>query len=63
MKEQFKRLPESVVGSKIRIREYLEALSKDNKIAWTALNGGPFFDMCKSSNKDQIQRPAACEEL
>lgn len=46
--EQFKRLPESFVGSKIRIRAYLEELSKDGKIAWTALNGGPFFDMCKT---------------
>ncbi|KAF2733778.1 isoflavone reductase family protein [Polyplosphaeria fusca] len=44
--EQFKRLPESAVGSKVRIREYLSELGQAGKISWTALNGGPFFDMC-----------------
>jgi hypothetical protein len=47
MSEQFRRMPESFTGAKIRIREYLEQLSKEGKIAWTSLNGGPFFDMCK----------------
>ncbi|KAJ4290209.1 hypothetical protein N0V90_010424 [Kalmusia sp. IMI 367209] len=42
---QFRRLPESLAGAKARIREYLEALGKEGKIVWTALNGGPFFDM------------------
>lgn len=45
--EQFKRLPESVIGGKFRIRAYLERLGQDGKIGWTSLNGGPFFDMCK----------------
>ncbi|KAF2134798.1 NAD(P)-binding protein [Dothidotthia symphoricarpi CBS 119687] len=45
MREQFKRMPEAFVGAKIRIREYLEELGKDGKIAWTSLTGGPFFDM------------------
>jgi len=45
--EQYERLPESLRGAKIRIREYLDALSKEGKVTWTALNGGPFFDMCK----------------
>jgi hypothetical protein len=45
--EQFRRLPESGAGAKLRIREYLGQLGKDGKIAWTGLNGGPFFDMCK----------------
>ena len=42
---QFKRLPESAAGAKLRIREYLEQLGAEGKIKWTALNGGPFFDM------------------
>jgi hypothetical protein len=45
--EQFKRLPESFVGAKLSIREYLQGLGKEGKIAWTSLNGGPFFDMCE----------------
>lgn len=45
--EQYKRLPETHVGAKIRIREYLGKLADEGKISWTSLNGGPFFDMCK----------------
>ena len=45
-REQYKRLPESHVGSKVRIRQCLEGLGKEGKITWTSLNGGPFFDMC-----------------
>ena len=45
--EQYRRLPESFVGGKVRIRNYLEGLSREGKISWTGLNGGPFFDMCK----------------
>jgi uncharacterized protein YbjT (DUF2867 family) len=45
--EQYRRLPETSVGAKYRIRGYLEALGKEGKIKWTSLNGGPFFDMCK----------------
>ncbi|KAI4667473.1 uncharacterized protein J4E79_002161 [Alternaria viburni] len=41
----FRRLPEAFVGGKCRIREYLEGLGREGKIAWTSLNGGPFFDM------------------
>ncbi|KAL1606229.1 hypothetical protein SLS60_003631 [Paraconiothyrium brasiliense] len=43
--QQFRRLPESAAGAKVRVREYLEKLAKEGKITWTALNGGPFFDM------------------
>ncbi|KAF2681726.1 NAD(P)-binding protein [Lentithecium fluviatile CBS 122367] len=43
--EQFRRMPEFFAGGKFRIREYLEVLGKEGKINWTALNGGPFFDM------------------
>ncbi|KAH7366674.1 hypothetical protein BKA66DRAFT_195262 [Pyrenochaeta sp. MPI-SDFR-AT-0127] len=43
--EQYKRMPESAVGAKIRIRAYLEQLSQEGKVRWTSLNGGPFFDM------------------
>lgn len=45
--EQYKRLPEAFVGAKVRMRNYLEGLGKEGKIAWTSLNGGPFFDMCE----------------
>jgi putative NADH-flavin reductase len=45
--EQFKRLPEALAGAKCRVREYLAGLAAEGKIAWTALNGGPFFDMCE----------------
>lgn len=45
--EQYKRLPESYVGAKIRIRAYLKQLGEQGKIKWASLNGGPFFDMCK----------------
>lgn len=45
--EQARRLPESHAGAKYRIREYLKELASEGKIAWTGLNGGPFFDMCK----------------
>ena len=47
-REQYRRLPEAFVGAKVRIREYLHDLGTHGKIAWTSLNGGPFFDMCKS---------------
>ncbi|KAF9736901.1 hypothetical protein PMIN04_000579 [Paraphaeosphaeria minitans] len=43
--EQFKRLPEAAAGAKVRVREYLARLAAEEKMAWTALNGGPFFDM------------------
>ncbi|KAF2646257.1 NAD(P)-binding protein [Massarina eburnea CBS 473.64] len=43
--EQFKRMPEALAGGKLRARAYLEVLGKEGKISWTALNGGPFFDM------------------
>jgi hypothetical protein len=45
--EQFKRLPESFAGAKLRVREYLQQLANEGKMAWTSLNGGPFFDMCE----------------
>ncbi|KAH6865062.1 isoflavone reductase family protein [Alternaria rosae] len=44
-REAFRRLPEAFVGGKCRIREYLEGLAREGKMAWTSLNGGPFFDM------------------
>lgn len=42
---KFTRLPESFVGAKVKIRQELEELGKQGKLNWTALNGGPFFDM------------------
>ena len=35
------------VGDKIRARGYLEKRVGRGEIAWTAPNGGPFFDMCE----------------
>jgi hypothetical protein len=43
----YRMLPTQFVGEKLRIREYLEEKAAAGQIAWTALNGGPFFDMCK----------------
>jgi len=49
--KQFKRMTEPFTGAKLRIREYLEEEgAKEGGLGgmkWTALNGGPFFDMCK----------------
>lgn len=42
---QYRRMPEAFIGAKFRIREYLRELAAAGKIAWTSLNGGPFFDM------------------
>ena len=39
--------PTELVGDKIRVRKYLEEKASAGEIAYTALNGGPFFDMCK----------------
>ncbi|KAL1794279.1 hypothetical protein ACET3X_007700 [Alternaria dauci] len=44
-RKEFTRLPEAFVGAKCRIREYLEELGREKKMAWASLNGGPFFDM------------------
>jgi hypothetical protein len=43
--EQYMRLPEAFVGSKVKIREYLGKLATEGKMQWTSLNGGPFFEM------------------
>lgn len=48
MSPQYARLPTQFVGEKPRIRRYLEEKAKAGSIAWTALNGGPFFDLCNS---------------
>lgn len=45
--EQFGRMPEQIVGAKVRIRGELEVLGREGGMKWTSLNGGPFFDMCK----------------
>lgn len=46
--ERYKLFPTEIVGDKLQIRRYLEEKAAEGKIAWTALNGGPFFDMCTS---------------
>ncbi|KAL8771985.1 MAG: hypothetical protein Q9209_002650 [Squamulea sp. 1 TL-2023] len=45
MSPQYARLPIEFVGDKPRIRQYLEEKAEQGSIAWTALNGGPFFDL------------------
>ncbi|KAL8903740.1 MAG: hypothetical protein Q9207_003735 [Kuettlingeria erythrocarpa] len=45
MSWQYALLPTQFVGDKPRIRRYLEGKSQEGLIAWTALNGGPFFDL------------------
>lgn len=47
MTPQYAVFPPQFVGDKVRIRHYLEAQAVAGKISWTALNGGPFFDMCE----------------
>lgn len=47
MSRQYARLPTQFVGDKPRIRRYLEDKAKEGAIAWTAMNGGPFFDLCR----------------
>jgi hypothetical protein len=37
--------PPSVVGDKVKTRRYLEEKSGEGHIAYTALNGGPLFEM------------------
>lgn len=58
--EQYRRLPEAFIGSKVRIRGYLEELAKDGKVAWTSLNGGPFFDMCECHRSHQTYFDLTC---
>lgn len=38
--------PTQFVGDKIKVRKYLEEKASACEIAYTALNGGPFFDLC-----------------
>jgi len=38
-------MPAQFVGDKIAVRAMLEERSAKNEISWTALSGGPFFDM------------------
>ncbi|GME26000.1 Isoflavone reductase family protein [Neofusicoccum parvum] len=42
---QYAIFPPQFVGDKVRVRAYLEEQAAAGKICWTALNGGPFFDM------------------
>ena len=44
----YQRFPTQVVGDKVKVRQYLMEKAAAGEIAYTALNGGPFFDMCKS---------------
>ena len=48
MSPQYQIFPTEFVGDKVQVRQYLEEKAAKDEISWTALNGGPFFDMCKS---------------
>lgn len=48
MGPHYQRFPTSIVGDKVKIRQYLMEKAVAGEISYTALNGGPFFDMCKS---------------
>jgi hypothetical protein len=43
----YRMFPTQFVGEKLLVRKYLEEKAAAGQMAWTALNGGPFFDMCK----------------
>ncbi len=45
----YQLFPKQWVGEKVAVRRYLEEKAKEGQICWTALNGGPFFDMCMFS--------------
>ena len=47
MGPRYQRFPTQIVGDKVEIRKYLIEKAAQGEIAYTALNGGPFFDMCK----------------
>jgi len=47
MAPHFALFPPAVVGEKIAVRRELERRGEKGEIAWMAVNGGPFFDMCK----------------
>ena len=49
MSSHYQTFPMEFVGDKVKIRGYLEKRAKTGKIAWTALNGGSFFDMYTSN--------------
>ncbi|KAL1645812.1 hypothetical protein SLS58_003696 [Diplodia intermedia] len=42
---QYAVFPTSFVGDKVALRHYLAEQAAAGRICWTALNGGPFFDM------------------
>jgi hypothetical protein len=59
---QFERLPDALMGAKFRMRAELEKRGKMGKedgglgeMKWTALNGGPFFDMCKLNKTSKVE--------
>ena len=47
MSPHYQVFPTEFVGDKVKVRKYLEEKGAAGQIAWTALNGGPFFDMCE----------------
>ena len=56
MSPHFQLFPAEVVGDKSKVRKYLVRKAMEGKIAWTALNGGPFFDMCMSSTDGRLPK-------
>lgn len=47
MSPHYQMFPTEYVGDKAKVKKYLEEKAAQGNVAWTALNGGPFFDMCE----------------
>ncbi len=47
MSPHYQIFPTEFVGDKVKVRRYLEKKAAEGQMSWTALNGGPFFDMCE----------------
>lgn len=47
MSPHYRLFPTEFAGDKVKVREYLGQRAMMGEIAWTSLNGGPFFDMCR----------------
>ncbi|MCJ1455386.1 hypothetical protein MMC28_005741 [Mycoblastus sanguinarius] len=54
----YQLFPTEFVGDKVRVREYLAEKAAAGQIAYTALNGGPFFDMWLSKGVAGFDIPA-----
>jgi hypothetical protein len=53
----YRMLPTQFVGEKLLVRDYLEERAAAGQIAYTALSGGPFFDLCKFNVRFSFPSP------